>query len=366
MQRIPGNDLPPLGHSGLQVSALTLGSMMFGEQTSTEDALRIIDKAWDQGINFVDTADVYNGGRSEEIVGEAVARNRQEWIVASKAGYGPVDGLPNRSGLSRKHLFNAIEATLTRMGTDYLDIYYLHREDHSVPLEETVRAIGDLLAQGKIRYWGVSNFRGWRIAEICNVADKLGVAKPVVSQPLYNIVNRQAEPEQLTAAAYHGLGVVPFSPLARGVLSGKYAPARCRTPAAAPGARTSASWKWNGARSRWASPRRSTPTPRPGRGHRRVRDCLGAEQPPGQLGHRRPAHRGAVGHLRRCPGGEGHRRRRSLHRFAGDPGPCLHARLQRCGALRQRAPAARLSAARVVRLSAAPPATAVQRPLPVP
>lgn len=213
-----------LGQSGLQVSALTLGSMMFGEQTSAEDSLRIIDKAWDQGVNFVDTADVYNGGRSEQIVGEAVARNRQDWVVASKAGFGAVDGLPNRSGLSRKHLFNAIEASLTRMGTDYLDIYYLHREDHSVPLEETVRTIGDLLQQGKIRYWGVSNFRGWRIAEICNVAERLGVAKPVVSQPLYNIVNRQAEPEQLTAAGYHGLGVVPFSPLARGVLSGKYAP----------------------------------------------------------------------------------------------------------------------------------------------
>jgi len=135
----------PLGQSGLQVSALTLGSMMFGEQTSAEDSLRIIDKAWDQGVNFVDTADVYNGGRSEQIVGEAVARNRQDWVVASKAGFGAVDGLPNRSGLSRKHLFNAIEASLTRMGTDYLDIYYLHREDHSVPLEETVRAIGDLL-----------------------------------------------------------------------------------------------------------------------------------------------------------------------------------------------------------------------------
>lgn len=214
----------PLGQSGLQVSALTLGSMMFGEQTSAEDSLRIIDKAWDQGVNFVDTADVYNGGRSEQIVSEAVARNRQDWVVASKAGFGAVDGLPNRSGLSRKHLFNAIEASLTRMGTDYLDIYYLHREDHSVPLEETVRAIGDLLQQGKIRYWGVSNFRGWRIAEICNVAERLGVAKPVVSQPLYNIVNRQAEPEQLTAAGYHGLGVVPFSPLARGVLSGKYPP----------------------------------------------------------------------------------------------------------------------------------------------
>lgn len=214
----------PLGRSGLHVSALTLGSMMFGEQTDTPTALKIIGQAWDQGINFIDTADVYNAGRSEEIVGQAVAHNRQDWVVASKGGYGPVDGLPNRSGLSRKHLFNALHSTLTRMNTDYLDIYYLHREDHQVPLEETVRAMGDLLQQGKIRYWGVSNFRGWRIAEICNLAERLGVAKPVVSQPLYNIVNRQAEPEQLTAAAYHGLGVVPFSPLARGVLSGKYAP----------------------------------------------------------------------------------------------------------------------------------------------
>lgn len=148
----------PLGHSGLQVSALTLGSMMFGEQTRTEDALRIIDKAWDQGINFIDTADVYNAGRSEEIVGEAVARHRHDWVVASKVGFGPADGLPNRSGLSRKHIFNAVDATLTRMGMDYLDIYYLHREDHKVPLEETVQAIGDLLRQGKIRYWGGVQF----------------------------------------------------------------------------------------------------------------------------------------------------------------------------------------------------------------
>ncbi|MFK3725253.1 aldo/keto reductase [Pseudomonas monteilii] len=212
-----------LGQSGLQVSALTLGSMMFGEQTSDEEALRIIDKAWDQGINSIDTADVYNGGRSETIVGQAVARRRDDWVVASKVGYGAADR-PNASGLSRKHVFNAIDATLARMGTDYLDLYYLHREDHQVPLEETVRAMGDLLRQGKIRYWGVSNFRGWRIAELCHVAERLGVDKPVVSQPLYNIVNRQAEPEQFTAAAFHGLGIVPFSPLARGVLSGKYAP----------------------------------------------------------------------------------------------------------------------------------------------
>ncbi|MGC1333309.1 aldo/keto reductase, partial [Pseudomonas sp.] len=97
-----------LGHSGLKVSALTLGSMMFGEQTPTEDALHIIDKAWDQGINFIDTADVYNGGRSEEIVGEAIARNRQDWILATKVGFGPADGLPNRSGLSRQHIFNGV------------------------------------------------------------------------------------------------------------------------------------------------------------------------------------------------------------------------------------------------------------------
>ena len=213
-----------LGQSGLKVSALTLGTMMFGEQTSTEDSLRIIDKAWDQGINFIDTADVYTGGRSEEIVGEAIARNRQDWVVASKVGFGPADGMPNRNGLSRKRMFNALEASLGRLDTDYLDIYYLHREDHDTPLEVTVSAIGDLIRQGKVRYWGLSNYRGWRIAEVIRVAERLGVDRPIISQPLYNIVNRQAEVEQITAAAAYGLGVVPYSPLARGVLSGKYAP----------------------------------------------------------------------------------------------------------------------------------------------
>ena len=214
----------PLGQSGLQVSALTLGTMMFGQQTDVDEALRIIDKARDQGINFIDTADVYNAGRSEEVVGEAIARNRDDWILATKVGMGPTDGLPHRSGLSRKHICNAVEGSLRRLDTDYVDIYYLHRDDLKVPLEITVRAMGDLIRAGKIRQWGVSNFRGWRIAEIVNVARQMNVDPPVVSQPLYNIVNRQVETEQLTAAAYHGLGVVPFSPLARGVLTGKYAP----------------------------------------------------------------------------------------------------------------------------------------------
>lgn len=220
-----------LGRSGLKVSTLTLGAMMFGGQTSPEESLRIIDTAWDQGVNFIDTADVYNGGRSEEIVGRGIARHRDDWVLASKVGIaagtivsGVEETSPNRGGLSRKHIFNSIDASLKRLKTDYLDIYYLHREDHDTPLEVTVSAIGDLLSQGKIRYWGVSNFRGWRIAEIAHVAERLGVDKPIISQPLYNIVNRQAEPEQFTAASFHGLGVVPYSPLARGVLSGKYSP----------------------------------------------------------------------------------------------------------------------------------------------
>ncbi|WP_397450829.1 aldo/keto reductase [Pseudomonas sp. NA-150] len=213
-----------LGQSGLRVSTLNLGTMMFGDQTSTEESLRIIDKAWDQGINFIDTADVYCAGRSEEIVGEAIATRRDNWVLATKIGSGPTHGVPNSSGLSRKHIFNGIEASLSRIGTDYIDIYYLHREDHDTPLDVTVSAIGDLIRQGKIRHWGVSNFRGWRIAEIVKVAERLGVDKPVISQPLYNITNRTAEVEQITAAAFHGLGVVPYSPLARGVLSGKYAP----------------------------------------------------------------------------------------------------------------------------------------------
>ncbi|MGE8499762.1 MAG: aldo/keto reductase [Pseudomonas sp.] len=216
-----------LGRSGLLVSPLTLGSMMFGGQTDADVSRRIIDTAFDQGINFIDTADVYNAGRSEEIVGQAIARHRDDWVLASKVGMGPGPGnggVANRSGLSRKHILRSLESSLQRLNTDYLDIYYLHREDHQTPLEESISAIGDLLRQGKIRYWGLSNYRGWRIAEVANVAARLGVDAPIVSQPLYNLVNRQAEVEQITAAAFHGLGVVPYSPLARGVLSGKYQP----------------------------------------------------------------------------------------------------------------------------------------------
>lgn len=221
-----------LGRNGLTVSRLNLGSMMFGGPTDEAVSRRIIDAAFAQGINFIDTANVYNDGESERVVGRAIAHRRHDWVLATKAG-SPTrrdSTLPHNGGSSRKHLLHSVEQSLQRLDTDYIDLFYLHREDHQTPLEETVSALGDLLRQGKIRYWGLSNHRGWKIAEVVNVARRLNVEPPVAIQPLYNIVNRQAETEQFTAAAHHGLGIVPYSPLARGVLTGKYTPGA--TPAA--------------------------------------------------------------------------------------------------------------------------------------
>jgi aryl-alcohol dehydrogenase-like predicted oxidoreductase len=213
-----------LGRSALKVSPLCLGAMMFGGETDEVTSKRIIDKAYDQGVNFIDTADVYHAGRSEEIVGRAIAQRRDHWVVASKFGFPAAPGQgPNEQGQSRKWIIQSVEASLKRLGTDYLDILYFHRALADVPMEEGVRAIGDLIRQGKLRYFGVSNFRGWRIAEIARLADQLGIDRPVASEPLYNLVDRTAEVEQLPAAHHYGLGVVSYSPLARGVLSGKYA-----------------------------------------------------------------------------------------------------------------------------------------------
>lgn len=211
-----------LGRSALKVSPLCLGAMMFGGETDEATSKRIIDKAFDQGVNFIDTADVYHAGRSEEIVGRALGERRDNWVVATKFGYPTTQG-PNEQGQSRKWIIQSVESSLKRLGTDYIDILYFHRALLDAPLEEGVRAIGDLIRQGKVRYFGLSNFRGWRIAEIVRLADQLGIDRPVASEPLYNMVDRTAEVEQLPAAAHYGIGVVPYSPLARGVLTGKYA-----------------------------------------------------------------------------------------------------------------------------------------------
>ncbi|CAN7746648.1 MULTISPECIES: aldo/keto reductase [Ensifer] len=210
-----------LGRSALKVSPLTLGSMMFGNQTPDDVAFRIIDKAREQGINFIDTADVYHDGKSEEVVGRGIKADRDHWVLATKFVNSHKKG-PNLGGYSRKWVYQTVENSLRNLGTDYIDILYFHRAVFDAPLEEPVRAIADLIKAGKLRYFGVSNFRGWRIAEIAQLADELGIDRPVASQPLYNIVNRTAEAEQLPAAAAYGLGVVTYSPLARGVLTGKY------------------------------------------------------------------------------------------------------------------------------------------------
>ena len=212
-----------LGRSGLKVSPICLGTMMFGGATDEPTSARIIDSAREAGINFIDTADVYNEGRSEEVTGRAIRANRDAWVLATKVA-NPTGSGPNDRGLSRVHVMRAAEASLRRLGTEVIDIYYLHREDQGTPLEETVRAMGDLVAQGKIRHFGVSNHRAWRVAEICRICDALGIDRPVVSQPYYNALNRMPETEHLPACAHLGLGVVPYSPLARGVLTAKYDP----------------------------------------------------------------------------------------------------------------------------------------------
>lgn len=212
-----------LGRSGLKISPLCLGTMMFGGPTDEVVSARIFARAREAGVNFVDTADVYADGRSEEITGRAIRETRSDWVLATKLGNATGPG-PNQRGLSRLHMLTAVEASLRRLGTGIIDILYLHREDHATPLEETVHALADLLRAGKIRYFGVSNFRGWRVAEICRLCDLAGIDRPVVSQPLYNALNRQAETEHFPACAHYGLGIVPYSPLARGVLTGKYAP----------------------------------------------------------------------------------------------------------------------------------------------
>lgn len=222
-----------LGRSGIKVSQLTLGTMMFGGQTDEATSHRIIAKARDQGINFIDTADVYNGGQSEIVVGRGIKAHRDDWIVATKFS-NPMAPGPNGNGQSRKWIVRAVEDSLRRLGTDYIDLIYFHRAVFDAPLGEAVRAIGDLIRAGKLRYFGVSNFRAWRIAEVAHLADQLGIDRPIASQPLYNIFNRVAEVEQLPAAAFYGLGSVSYSPLARGVLTGKY------DPNSAPGADTRA------------------------------------------------------------------------------------------------------------------------------
>lgn len=216
-------DYRRLGQSGLKVSPICLGTMMFGARTDTRVAAQIVSIARDSGVNFIDTADVYGKGESERIVGKHIAEDRERWVLATKAGNPGKTGL-NDGGLGRKWLLRAIDESLDRLNTDYVDIYYLHKPDLETPLEETLGAVADIIASGRARYWGISNFRGWMIADAVRIADSMGLARPVVCQPYYNAMDRTPEVEVLPACGHYGIGVVPYSPLARGVLTAKYTP----------------------------------------------------------------------------------------------------------------------------------------------
>ncbi|WP_428101320.1 aldo/keto reductase [Candidatus Rariloculus sp.] len=213
-----------LGRTGVKVSQLCLGTMMFGRKTSAQESIRIMEHALDQGINFLDTADAYAAGETERIVGKALADNgrRARTILATKAFFPLELSDPNARGLSRRHLIRACEASLDRLGTDWIDLYQLHRAQADIPIDETLRALDDLIRAGKVRYVGTSMFPAWKIVESLWASKELGLNRFVCEQCAYHLLDRTAEREVLPAARSFGLAVIPWGPLSGGLLSGKY------------------------------------------------------------------------------------------------------------------------------------------------
>jgi 1-deoxyxylulose-5-phosphate synthase len=240
-----------MGRTGLKVSALCLGTMTFGKQVDEATSLAIIGRALDLGVTFIDTADMYVNGLTEQIVAKAIKGKRDSLVLASKGGHvkklaamygeqkisGPIDLArpapfrpweagtgtgPNDMGLSRKHLMQALEGSLKRLGTDYLDLYYAHMPDYDTPLDETLRAMDDMVRQGKVRYIGCSNFRAFQLAKALGISAKQNLARWDFIQPPFNLLARDVEYELLPLCREEGVGVCPFSPMAAGLLSGKY------------------------------------------------------------------------------------------------------------------------------------------------
>lgn len=213
-----------LGRTGTKVSVLCLGCMMFGGRTEQDDSYAIIDRALDAGINFLDTANVYSRGRSEEVTGEALKRNgkRQQIVLATKVHGQMADDDPNALGNSRRHVIEQCEASLKRLQTDYIDLYQIHRPQSDIPIDETLRALDDLIRDGKVRYIGTSTFAAWQLVESLWVAKELGLNRFVCEQPPYNLLDRRIERELLPMARTYGFGIIPWSPLAGGLLTGKY------------------------------------------------------------------------------------------------------------------------------------------------
>ncbi len=213
-----------LGRTGTKVSIECLGCMMFGGKTPEDKSMDIIDCAIDRGINFLDTANVYSRGRSEEVVGKALQRNgkRSRIVLATKVHGKMDDEDPNMQGNHRRHIIEQCEASLKRLQTDYIDLYQIHRPSSDIPIDETLRALDDLVRSGKVRYIGTSTYAAWQLMEAMWVAKELGLNRFVSEQPPYHILDRRVERELIPMAQTYGVAVIPWSPLAGGFLTGKY------------------------------------------------------------------------------------------------------------------------------------------------
>jgi aryl-alcohol dehydrogenase-like predicted oxidoreductase len=234
-----------LGYTGLRVSALALGTMTFGGRgnfsmvgdVEVDDARRMVDRSLDAGINLIDTADVYSDGRSEEIVGEVIMGRRDQIVLATKVRYAMGNG-QNDAGLSRRYLLHACEASLRRLQTDYIDLYQVHERDGLTPMDETLDALDTLVHQGKVRYIGCSNHSAWHVMKALGISERRGLQRYVTQQIYYSLLDREAEYELVPLAIDNQMGILIWSPLAGGLLSGKYRRNKDRPE----GARQTTSW----------------------------------------------------------------------------------------------------------------------------
>lgn len=229
-----------LGRSGLKVSEICLGTMTFGHGADAAESGRMVGTCLDAGVNFFDTADGYSDGEPETMLGRALRTRRREVVIATKV-FNAMGPGPNDSGMSRVHIMNAVEDSLRRLGTDYIDIYYIHHVDVQTPLEEMLRAFDDLTRQGKIRYAACSNYEAWRLMEALWISDSKGLARFAAYQPQYSLVVRDIEEELVPACELKGLGMVVWSPLAGGYLSGKYQPGQRQVA----GTRSAENWAFS-------------------------------------------------------------------------------------------------------------------------
>ncbi len=231
-----------LGRTGMQVSIQCLGCMMFGGRTAEPESMDIIDRAIERGINFLDTANVYNRGESEVVVGKALQRNgkRGRIVLATKVHGKVDDDDPNASDNGRRHIIEQCEASLRRLQTDYIDLYQIHRPSSTIPIDETLRALDDLVRSGKVRFIGTSTYAAWQVMESLWVSKELGLNRFISEQPPYHLLDRRIERELVPMAITYGIGLIPWSPLAGGFLTGKYQ----RSQARLAGARLSESNKW--------------------------------------------------------------------------------------------------------------------------